>query len=401
MKFQFAERMNHVQKSFIREILKVTENPEVISFAGGLPNPTSFPVEEISAAAQKVLREDGKNALQYSTTEGYLPLRRMIAERYEKRFGIKISADEILITSGSQQALDLLGKIFLNKGDAVLIERPGYLGAIQALSIFEPEFHSVALGSDGVDLNSLESILRDYAPKLFYTVPNFQNPSGLTYSLENRKKTAELLKEMGTILVEDDPYGELRFLGEDIVPMKAILGDQSILLGSFSKVVSPGMRLGWICACHDIMEKLITAKQAADLHTNFFSQRVVCQYLADNDLNSHISKIKAMYKAQRDCMVEMATKYFPPQVTYTQPQGGMFMWVTLPEGMSSLTLFESASKVNVAFVPGDPFYVNEKNTNTFRLNYTNSNEAEIEEGIKHLGKAIKDQMQSSHQPIPG
>jgi 2-aminoadipate transaminase len=390
MKTKFADRMDHVQKSFIREILKVTENPEVISFAGGLPNPESFPVEEIGEAAQKVLRGDGKNALQYSTTEGYLPLRTMIANRYFKRFGLKVGADEILITNGSQQALDLISKVFLNKGDDVLIERPGYLGAIQAFSFYEPNFLTVALCDDGVDLDSLETILKIHNPKIFYTVPNFQNPSGLTYSIENRKKTADILESCDTVFIEDDPYGELRFIGEDMPPIKTFMGDKAILLGSFSKIVSPGMRLGWICASPEIMEKLVIAKQASDLHTNYFSQRVVYQYLADNDLDLHIQKIKKMYKTQRNCMAEMVRNYFPAEVKCTQPQGGMFMWVTLPEGMSSLTLFALASKVNVAFVPGDPFYVNETNRNTFRLNYTNSNEQEIEEGIKRLGGAIRE-----------
>ncbi len=392
MKTQFADRMQHVQKSFIREILKVTLNPEVISFAGGLPNPDSFPVEEISAAAQKVLSQDGKNAMQYSTTEGYLPLRQMISDRYVHRFGLHISPDEILITNGSQQALDLLGKVFLNKGDNVAIERPGYLGAIQAFSIFEPEFHSVPLNEDGVDLELLETELQSHSPKLFYTVPNFQNPSGLTYSYENRKKTAEILYRHSTVLIEDDPYGELRFLGQNVPPVKAFLGENSVLLGSFSKIVAPSMRLGWICANREITEKLITAKQAADLHTNFFSQRVVTQYLTDNDLDLHIGKIKTMYKLQRDCMVEMIERYFPAEVKYTQPEGGMFLWVTLPKPMSSITLFESASKVNVAFVPGDPFYVNENYVNTLRLNYTNSNPTEIEEGIKRLGRVIREEM---------
>lgn len=392
MKTQFANRMDHVKKSFIREILKVTENPEVISFAGGLPNPESFPVEEIGIATQKVLSEDGKKVLQYSTTEGYLPLRRMISDRYNQRFGLKIDTDEILITNGSQQALDLISKVFLDKGDDVLIERPGYLGAIQALSVYEPNFHTVLLDDDGVNLDSLEKVLKNHTPKFFYTVPNFQNPSGRTYSIENRKAVAEILKRYDTLLVEDDPYGELRFMGNDMPPMKTFLGDKAILLGSFSKVVAPGMRLGWICANPEIMEKLIIVKQAADLQTNSFSQRVVCQYLEDNDLDLHIRKIKKMYQSQRDCMVEMIRRYFPPQISYTQPQGGMFLWVTLPKGMSSLKLFELASKVNVAFVPGDPFYVDENNTNTLRLNYTNSNEVEIKEGIKRLGKAIEELM---------
>lgn len=389
MSIVFAERMNKVQKSFIREILKVTENPEIISFAGGLPNPMSFPIEEIEKASQKVLKESGNEALQYSTTEGYLPLRQYIAERYFKRFGLKVEASEILITNGSQQALDLIGKIFLNKNDKIIIERPGYLGAIQAFSIFEPVFQSVPLNEGGIDIDLLENALKMHKPKLFYTVPNFQNPSGITYSAKNREMVVNTLKKHNTILIEDDPYGELRFMGEDLPPIKTYLGDNSIMLGSFSKIVSPGMRLGWICAKGEIMENLIIAKQAADLHTNYFSQRVVYQLLIDTNIENHIRKIKQMYKNQRDCMVSMIEKYFPKEVKSTKPEGGMFLWVTLPKGISSVELFELAVKENVVFVPGDAFYNNEKNTNTLRLNYTNSSEEMIEEGIKRLANAIK------------
>lgn len=394
MNIVFAERMNKVQKSFIREILKVTEDPKVISFAGGLPNPLSFPVKEIQDASQKVLNENGNAVLQYSTTEGYLSLRQYIAERYLKRFGLKIHADEILITNGSQQGLDLIGKVLLNKNDNILIERPGYLGAIQAFSIFEPVFHSIPLKDDGIDINSLENALDIYKPKLFYTVPNFQNPSGITYSSENRKIAASILKKHNTILIEDDPYGELRFIGQDLLPIRNYLEDNSIMLGSFSKIVAPAMRLGWICAKGEIMEKLIVAKQAADLHSNYYSQRVLYQFLLDNDLEYHIKRIKQLYKGQRDCMVSMIERYFPEEVKSTKPEGGMFLWLTLPEGISSLNLFNLAAKENVAFVPGDPFYVNEKDTNTLRLNYTNSNEEIIEEGVKRLAKATREIIKS-------
>lgn len=387
MYYEFAERMNHIQKSFIREILKVTVNPQVISFAGGLPNPTTFPVEEIQQAAQKVLSENGNNVLQYSTTEGYLPLREYIANRYKKK-GIEVEPEEILITNGSQQGIDLLGKIFINRGDNILIERPGYLGAIQALSIFEPEFHAVPLLEDGIDTDYLEEILEAYRCKLFYAVPNFQNPSGIAYTEQKRKKAADILKKHRTVFIEDDPYGELRFMGEDAPSMRTYLDEQAVLLGSFSKIIAPGMRIGWICAKKDIMDKLIVAKQASDLHTNFFSQRVVYRYLVDNEIDFHIEKIRKLYKEQRDCMVHMIEKYFPKEIKYTKPQGGMFLWVTLPEGFSSLKLFDIAIKDNVAFVPGDPFYVNEYDTNTLRLNYSNSNESVIEEGIKRLSKAI-------------
>ncbi|MBV4447065.1 PLP-dependent aminotransferase family protein [Clostridium tyrobutyricum] len=389
MSIKFAGRMNKVQKSFIREILKVTENPNIISFAGGLPNPLSFPIKEVEEASIKVLNENGSDVLQYSTTEGYRPLREYIAQRYLKRFGLKVDADEILITNGSQQGLDLLGKIFLNKDDNVLIERPGYLGAIQAFSIFEPVFNSVPVNNDGVDIDLLEKSLAMNSPKLFYTVPNFQNPSGTTYSENNRKAAADILKKYDTILIEDDPYGELRFIGEDLQPIKTYLGDKSVMLGSFSKIVAPAMRLGWICAKSEIMEKLITAKQAADLHTNYYSQRVVHQFLMDNDIEDHIKKIRKLYKGQRDCMVSMIERYFPEGIKSTKPEGGMFLWVTLPEGISSLELFDLAAKENVAFVPGDPFYVNVKGSNTLRLNYTNSDEKSIEEGIKRLSRAIR------------
>ncbi len=392
METRFADRIGKVKKSFIREILKVTADPAIISFAGGLPNPISFPIDEIEAATKKVLREDGANALQYSTTEGYLPLRQFIAERYKKRFGLSADPNEILITNGSQQGLDLLGKVFLNKGDDVLIERPGYLGAIQALSIFEPNFHSVALHDDGVDIEALETALQRHNPKLFYAVPNFQNPSGLSYTEENRRRAAEVLSRHNTFFIEDDPYGELRFRGSDSLSMKNFFNEGTILLGSFSKIVSPAMRLGWVYAPKDIMEKLITAKQAADLHTNYFSQRVLYSYLAENDIDAHISKIKSLYKAQSDCMTESIEKYFPSSVKCTKPEGGMFMWVTLPEGLSSLDLFEIASKKNVAFVPGDPFYVNATGTNSLRFNYTNADEKMIKEGIRRVAEAINELM---------
>ncbi|UZW14637.1 PLP-dependent aminotransferase family protein [Clostridium pasteurianum] len=390
MSIVFADRMNKVQKSFIREILKVTENPDVISFAGGLPNPLSFPIKEVKEASEKVLSENGNSVLQYSTTEGYLPLREYIAKRYYKRFGLKVHANEILITNGSQQGLDLIGKVLLNKNDNILIERPGYLGAIQAFSIFEPVFNSVPLNDEGVDTAALRKTLDQCNPKLFYTVPNFQNPSGITYSAENREKIADILKERDTVLIEDDPYGEIRFMGEDLPPIRSKLKDNSIMLGSFSKIVAPAMRLGWICAKGEMMEKLLVAKQAADLHSNYYAQRVVYQFLMDNDLDEHIKKIKRLYKNQRDCMVEMIEKYFPEQVKSTKPEGGMFLWITLLDGVSSLDLFNTAIEENVAFVPGDPFYINKTGMNTLRLNYTNSDENMIEEGIKRLGKAINE-----------
>ncbi len=395
MEVQFADRINKVKKSFIREVLKVTQDSSYISFAGGLPNPASFPVQEISDAAVNVLKEDGADALQYSTTEGYLPLRKAIAERYGKRFGMKVGPENIVITNGSQQGLDLLGKLLLNAEDAVLFERPGYFGAIQALSFYEPDFCSVPLLEDGVDLEALESILKEKRPKLFYTVPNFQNPSGLTYSRENREKTAALLKKYSTLLVEDDPYGELRFSGTEQPPINSFMEGAGIMLGSFSKIVSPAMRLGWICAAPEIIDRLVTTKQAADLHTNYFAQRVVQRYLADNDLDEHIEKIKVMYSERCSCMAAMVQKYFPDGVHCTRPEGGMFMWVTLPDGLSSWDLLKLSTEEKVVFVPGSEFYVEDPDLRTFRINYTNSDADVIEAGISRLGRSIRKLMHST------
>lgn len=389
MNDMFANRMANAHKSFIREILKVTANPEVISFAGGLPNPKFFPVKDIADATAKVLAEDGGNALQYSTTEGYLPLREYIAERYCEKKGLQVDTDEILITNGSQQGLDLIAKVFLNAGDRVIIERPGYLGAIQALSIFEPVFVPVPLQEDGIDTDQLEKALDMNEIKLFHTVANFQNPSGITYSKQKRLELAEIFKDRDTILVEDDPYGELRFAGEDLPSISSFVCGNVILLGSFSKIVAPALRLGWICAPEDVMKRIIIAKQASDLHSNYLSQRIVYQYLINHKIDRHIVKIKEAYKKQRDRMVSSIEKHFPEEVKFTRPEGGMFLWVTLPEGVSSLRLFDLAGGENVAFVPGSAFYVDEGGRNTLRLNFSNSNEDQIEEGIKRLAKVIK------------
>lgn len=386
----FADRMNNVHKSFIREILKVTEEPEIISFAGGLPNPKSFPVAEIEEAVCKVLQTNGDEILQYSTSEGYLPLREYIAERYSKN-GLKVNADEILITNGSQQGIDLVSKVFLNKGDKVLVENPTYLAAIQSFGLFEPEFKAVPLLDDGADIEALKKIFNENKIKMFYSVTNFQNPTGITYSKEKRQQVAEILKNENTIFVEDNPYGEIRFLGEDIPPVKSYLNN-SVLFGSFSKIVSPGIRLGWIVANEEIMEKILIAKQASDLHSNYFTQRVVYQYLIDNDVDKHIEKIKKMYRDQRNLMVSMIEKHFLEGVKYTKPEGGMFLWVTLPEGLSSMDLFDIAIKENVAFVPGKAFFTDGSGDNTLRLNFSNSNEEKIEEGIKRLGNAIYELM---------
>lgn len=385
----YAPRMSTIPKSFIREILKVTEDPNVISFAGGLPNPRFFPVEAIARAASEVLSEVDTLALQYSTTEGYRPLRESIAQRYQTKKGLTVSADEILITNGSQQGLDLVGKVFIDRGDAVAVERPAYLGAIQAFSVYEPQFHMVPLLEDGVDVDRLRDVLNGQHVKLFHTVINFQNPSGISYSQSTREELAELFAKYDAVVVEDDPYGELRFMGAAPPSMRNWLDDRAILLGSFSKTIAPGLRLGWICAQREIMDQLVVAKQASDLHSNTLCQRIVYQYLRSNDVDGHIATIIAAYRKQKDAMVAAIEACFPSEVRFTRPEGGMFLWVTLPERLSALELFEHAVKEGVAFVPGTPFFVDGGGANCMRLNFSNADQDKIEEGIQRLGRIMK------------
>jgi 2-aminoadipate transaminase len=387
---RFATRLTKMHKSFVREILKATQNREIISLAGGLPNPNFFPVQEIAEATAKVLEADGKTALQYSITEGYLPLRQFIAQRYQTQFGLEVTPEEVLITNGSQQGLDLVGKIFLDRGDPLLIERPGYPGAIHSFSVYEPDFRGVPLLEDGPDIAALQAALEVEPAKLFYGVPNFQNPSGITYSAQKRAELAACLKTSDTVYVEDNPYGELRFEGEFLPPLRHYLGEQAILLGSFSKIVSPGMRLGWICASREIMERLITVKQASDLHSNFFSQRVVHQFLQDNDLERHLARIRAAYKQQRDLMIEMIEECFPPEITYVKPEGGMFLWLQLPDEVPARSLLEEAIQQGVVFVPGDAFYPNGNGgQHQLRLSFSNAEAAKIEKGMRGLAEAAK------------
>jgi 2-aminoadipate transaminase len=394
----FSDRIKDVPRSFIREILKVTLDSDTISFAGGLPNRALFPVEEIKAATEKVINQHGRDVFQYSTTEGYEKLREFIAGRYLARHNLAVSPEDILITSGSQQGLDLIGKIMVNEGEGVVIEEPGYLGAIQAFSLYKPKFLPVPVFDEGMDVAKLRGVMSKERPKIIYTVPNFQNPSGISYSDQNRRQIAEIIGQTKTFLIEDDPYGELRFAGEEKTSFKRLLPENTILLGSFSKIIVPGFRVGWICAPRPVMDKLITAKQAADLHTSHFTQAIIYQYLKDNDLDGHIAKIKRAYGRQCEAMLESIRKYFPEGVRHTRPEGGMFLWGTLPGKLSSLKLFDLAVKDKVVFVPGDPFYVNKKDTNTMRLNFSCVDETTIKIGIERLGKAVSEMLKHGGKP---
>lgn len=389
MNISFSNRIFNVPRSFIREILKIANNKEVISFAGGLPNPDLFPMEELSKATANVFKTYKSEALQYSNSEGSFELRQFIASMYKNK-GIEVALDEILITSGSQQALDLLGKVFINEGDGVVIEEPGYLGAIQAFSMYRPNFIPVILNDDGLDCHILKSQLERNKPKLMYLVPNFQNPSGISYSEDTRNKVAQIMKQKDTFIIEDNPYGDLQFKGLKKTSFKSLLPDQTVLLGTFSKIVVPSFRLGWIVAPQNIMEKLVIAKQAADLHTNYFCQLVLCEYFKMFDNQQHIEKVSIAYGNQCNAMIAAIKKYFPDNIQYTKPEGGMFLWVTLPKGHSSAKLLEICSSEKVIFVPGDQFYTNlEGPANTLRLNFSCSSEETIEKGIKIMGEAMK------------
>ena len=376
--------------SFVRAILQAAAEPGVISFAGGLPNPTTFPQDELLAGMERVVRERGAAAFQYSTTAGILELREAIANRLSARHGVAVDPEHVIVTTGSQQALDLLGKVFLDPSDTVVVEKPTYLAAIQAFSLQRPRFAAVALGPDGIDLAELKAALT-LNPKFVYVVPNFQNPTGLTYSAANRAGVRELLEGRACVLVEDDPYGELRFRGEDLPPIGLGHLEGSVLLGSFSKVVTPGMRLGYlVCPDDGLRARLRVAKEAADLHTNVFAQFLLADYLRECDLDAHIAGIRELYGTQARAMVEAIGRHFPAGVRTTDPDGGMFLWATLPGGQSALELFPRALERKVAFVPGDPFYVGVSNAPTMRLNFTNADAETIEEGVRRLGELLRE-----------
>jgi len=391
MAIKFSDRMDRIKASEIRELLKLTVRPEIISFAGGLPAPELFPVEEMKKVSVKVLEESGEQALQYSPTEGFPPLREKIAKRMEQ-VGVKTTAENILITNGSQQGLDFSGKIFLNPGDVVVCESPSYLGAINAFKAYDCQFAEVPTDDDGMIMEELDKILANTKNvKMIYVIPDFQNPSGRTWSLERRKGLLELASKYELPIVEDNPYGELRFEGERLPSIKSLDNEgRVVFLGTFSKTFCPGLRIGWVCAEQEILNKYILVKQGADLQSNSMSQRELNTFLEMYDLDEHIEKIKELYKKRRDLMIQTMKEHFPPEVKYTYPEGGLFTWAVLPEHINARELMAKAIEKNVAFVPGGSFFPNGGNENTMRINYSNMPEDRIVEGIKILGEVIKE-----------
>ncbi len=402
---RFAQRTKAVKSSAIRELLKLTQKPDIISFAGGLPAPEVFPLERFQEACHKVLRDKGPEALQYGPTEGYPPLREMIAAN-TARYGILARPENVLITSGSQQALDLIGKLLVNRGDRLLVEAPTYLGALQAWTVYDAEFVSVPIDEDGLRTDQLEDALR-CGPKFMYVLPNFQNPGGVTLSEGRRHELVLLAEKYGIPIIEDDPYGQLRYEGEHLPPLVVVdrenlrrdngytLGNV-IYLSTFSKTLAPGLRLAWIVAPVEVIAKLVQLKQGADLQSATFNQMVAYEVAKNGYLDEHVKLIRQVYRERRDAMLKALNEFFPREVTWTRPQGGLFLWVTLPAGMDSHDLFQAAVAENVAFVPGDSFYANDslEGLRHFRLNFSFSRPEVIREGVRRLSIAIRNQMQT-------
>lgn len=397
---RYAQRTQKMKSSAIRELLKLTEQPDIISFAGGLPAPELFPNIKVNEVCSQILNDHPGKALQYSTTEGYQPLREFIANQTSKK-GFNVTADNILITSGSQQALDLLGRIFINEGDHILVECPTYLGALQAFTPYSPDYITVDSDDDGMMTDKLEEALRG-GPKFIYTIPTFQNPTGITMSLERRKKLVELAYRYGVPIIEDDPYGRLRFEGEDL-PTLVELSNQfcsepgcysgnTIYLSTFSKTLAPGLRLGWIIAPTQVIGKLVQAKQGADLHTSPFNQMIAYEIGRFGYIDEHVKDICEVYHQRRDIMLEELEKHMPAGIQWTHPQGGLFLWITLPEGNDTVELMKFAIEEKVAFVPGESFFPCGGGENTMRLNFSNASEENLRIGIERLGKVIKQHM---------
>lgn len=389
IQWQFSERAEQLKSSAIREILKVTMRPEVISFAGGLPSPATFPVERMRAAHDAVLSKQGKIALQYGPTDGYGPLREWIANSLSID-GAKILPEQVLMTSGSQQGLDLLAKVLIDEGSKVLVETPSYLGALQAFSVYRPEFVSVPTDDHGLIPEHVAGVGK--GARLLYALPNFQNPTGRTLSVERRAALVEACARLGLPLIEDDPYGALSYRGEPLPKMLTMNPNGVIYMGSFSKVLTPGIRLGYVVAPVPLIRKLEQAKQAADLHTAQLTQMVVYEVIKDGFLTEHIPTIRKLYSDQCDAMLAALTEFFPSSVTWTRPEGGMFIWVTLPKHIDAMKLLDEAIEQHVAFVPGEPFYANAPERHTLRLSFVTVPPEKIREGVQKLGKLIAAKM---------
>ncbi|HEX6506447.1 MAG TPA: PLP-dependent aminotransferase family protein [Chloroflexota bacterium] len=393
-KQRYAHRTTRMRSSAIRELLKITERPDVISFAGGLPAPELFPVDEVAAVSERVLRKAGKTALQYGPTEGYRPLRELLADQMRGE-GVPATADHVLITTGSQQAIDLVGKILLDPGDRVVVESPTYLAALQAWNAYEAEFVAVPSDDSGMNVDAVEAL--GSQPAMIYALPNFQNPRGITLAMERRHHLVDVARRHGIAILEDDPYHDLRFSGEHLPRLVALdaarddgvtYAGNVISLGTFSKILAPGLRVGWVLAPREVIEQLTQAKQGADLHTSMLDQMIAYEMLESGYLREHTKVLVQTYRHRRDVMLEALEEHFPAGVRWTRPEGGMFLWVEFPEAVDVVELLRAAREEKVAFVPGHGFHCDRNDCSTLRLNFSNSSPERIRDGISRLRGAF-------------
>ena len=391
---RFSSFAQTLQSSDIAELLALTEKPEVISFAGGLPAPELFPIEEMKKVDEAIYNEEGRQAVQYGTTEGYVPLREEICKRMKNKFFVDCKPQDVVVTTGSQQALFILSQILVDKDQTILMESPSYMGAIMAFDPVRPKYTEVPTDDQGIVPEELEKILAaDDSIRMIYVIPEFQNPTGITWPLERRKAFMDIINKYDVVVLEDDPYGEIRYDIEKLPSLKSMdTQGKVVFLGSFSKIFMPGLRLGWIVANPEIIDKFVKFKQAVDLGTSTFGQRQAAYFLKMYDMEEHIAQINALYAKRRDLMYQSMEKYFPEGVSFTYPQGGLFTWVTLPEQIDATELMPKCLAKNVAYVPGGIFYPNGGNKNHFRLNYSNMPEDRIVEGIKRLGDVLKEEL---------
>ena len=388
--FKYSKRVPADGTDAVGAILQAAADPKIISFAGGLPAPELFPFKEMKATVDKVFEEHGQEAMQYGAAKGVTALREVIQQHVKEKENVDSKLDNVLVTTGSEQALDLVGKAFVDPGDTVLVEQPTYLCALDVFRSYGANFASVEMDEDGMKMDALEEALKaNPNTKLIYTVPNFQNPTGRTMTEERRKQLAELAEKYDVYVLEDNPYGEIRFAGQHVPAVKSFDKSGHVLyMSTFSKTLAPGFRLGWLVADEDVVNKLTVLKQSADLHTDNLAQFAVAQFFADNDVDAHVKEISALYGKRKDLMLEGIKKYFPEGVKYTNPEGGMFLWVEVPGVDDTVELFKECLEHDVAFVPGDPFFAGKAQPGAFRLNYSNMKEDQIEVGLKRLGAAL-------------
>ncbi|MCD6128101.1 PLP-dependent aminotransferase family protein [Candidatus Bipolaricaulota bacterium] len=394
----FARRASKARRSVLRELLKLTEQPEIISFAGGLPDPDTFPRKILAELAADEILNNYKKSLQYTTTEGKRPLRAALIDWFSQD-GLHYEMDQVIITSASQQGLDLVAKTFIDPGDAVFVSLPTYLGAIQAFRALEAQLVGIPLLEDGMDLDHLEGAIararkEGHRPKLIYVVPDFQNPSGITWSLEKRKGLLEIASREGLLVVEDMPYRKLRFSGEPVPPVAALDEERVIVLFTFSKVLAAGLRLGALAGPKELVEKVVTMKQATDLCTSALIQRIAARFMLEHDLSAHVRKLCEHYRLKRDAMLQALERYMPKAegISWTRPEGGLFLWVRLPEQVDTERMLKRALEHKVAYVIGTPFFVDGSGKNTLRLCFSEATREEIEEGIRRLGKVVEEEL---------